>query len=119
MTIRDRRELRRGLGPVAWCALECLHELSADGGGSTTASVRVIAVELGIAKNTAHRALAALARAGLIEAVQTRDPGGRFRSGHYRLHLGALFAAPTPTARTGQQRKSLVAPEQLTFLPSG
>lgn len=118
MTVPDRRELRRGVGPVAWCALECLHELSVDGGRSTVASVRVIAGELGIAKNTAHRALAALARACLIEAVQRRDPGGRFRPGHYRLHVGALVAAPAPTTRTGQQRKPLVAPEQLTF-PSG
>jgi DNA-binding IclR family transcriptional regulator len=114
----DRRELRRRVGPVAWCALECLHEWSDDGGRSAVASVRVVAGELGVAKNTAHRALAALTGAGLIEGVQARDPGGRFRAGSYRLQVSDLFAAQAPTASTTHQRKPLIAPEQLTLLPT-
>src|SRR5438045_1872886 len=63
--------LRRSLGPVAWCALECLLERS-DDRRTATASVRAIAADLGIAKNTAHRAMTVLALAGLIEPAQER-----------------------------------------------
>jgi DNA-binding transcriptional MocR family regulator len=112
-------EVRRRVGPVAWCALECLLERSADGGRSTVSTVRGIAAELGVAKNTAHRALAALNRAGLIEPLQTRGSDGRFGAGRYRLHVAGLFAepAPTPTVKTSQQRKTAVAPEQLALIP--
>jgi DNA-binding transcriptional regulator YhcF (GntR family) len=122
VTVPDRRELRRGVGPVAWCALECLLEHSVDGGRTAVASVRAIAAELGVAKNTAHRALAALARAGLVEVVQSRDGAGRFRAGHYRLHVDGLADKPT-TQRTKQQRtkqqpKNTIQSQQLTLIPT-
>lgn len=96
---RRSAELRRDLGPVAWCALECLVERSTDA-RTSEASVRAVAAELGVAKNTAHRALAALCRAGLVTAAQARTADGRFRSGCYRLHLDAAVAAsPGPNTR--------------------
>ena len=109
--------LRRSLGPVPWCALECLIERSHDG-RSVDASVRLVAAELGVAKNTAHRALRALALAGLITAEQQRTDDGRFRSGRYRLHLdGLLDRAPRP-APPGRRRPAPVAADgQLTLLP--
>jgi DNA-binding transcriptional MocR family regulator len=55
---------------------------------ASTASVRSVALDLGVAKNTAHRALSKLAGAGLITAEQERLAGGAFGRGHYRLHLG-------------------------------
>lgn len=111
--------LRRELGPVAWCALECLLERS-DDGRTTVASVRAVAADLGVAKNTAHRALASLARAGLVEPVQARDTDGRFRPGRYVLHLGDLLAtaSTSPTPRTRHRAATAPDPAQLTLLPS-
>src|SRR5680860_1837213 len=82
---QDSAPLRRELGPVAWCALECLVARSDPGRNGTTAaaSVRSLAVDLGVAKNTAHRAISALVRAGLITSVQDRLHDGRFRAGEY------------------------------------
>jgi DNA-binding transcriptional ArsR family regulator len=48
-------------------------------------SVRGVAARLGVAPNTAQRALAALRKAGLINAMQERERGGRFGGTVYRL----------------------------------
>jgi DNA-binding MarR family transcriptional regulator len=107
---------RRDLGPVAWCVLECLLERS-DDGLTSTASVRAIAADLGVAKNTAHRAIARLVRAGVADPVQERDPRGRFRPGRYRLNLTDLSVAPTLTPRSPRPRsRPRVAPAQLSLL---
>jgi DNA-binding IclR family transcriptional regulator len=110
---------RRGLGPVAWCVLECLLERS-DDGRTCAASVRSIAADLGVAKNTAQRAIARLVNAGLAEPVQERDARGRFRPGRYRLHLtGLLAAAPTPTHQPRRPRPRAprrAGPTQLSLL---
>lgn len=114
-------QARRRVGPVAWCALECLLERS-DGGMTVEASVRGIAADLGVAKNTAHRAVAALARAGLIKPIQERDAQGRFRPGRYRLLLGDLVA-PTATPAPSRSRQGAIpdaaaAAAQLSLLPT-
>jgi DNA-binding IclR family transcriptional regulator len=106
--------VRRDVGPVAWCALEVLIERSPDG-RTSVASVRVVATELGVAKNTAHRALAVLARAALVEAMQERDPGGRFRTGRYRLRIDHLLTSTTPTKNT-HHRHTTSTPNQLTLI---
>jgi DNA-binding transcriptional MocR family regulator len=108
---------RRSLGPVAWCVLECLLERSDDGRASA-ASVRSIAADLGVAKNTAQRAIARLVRAGVAEPVQERDTRGRFRPGHYRLHVTDLLVpAPTPTPPRPRPRAARrAAPTQLSLL---
>ena len=111
--------LRRALGPVPWCALECLLERS-DDGRTAAASVRALAADLGVAKNTAHRALATLVRSGLISPVQQRDQSGRFCPGRYALHVDSLLRrtpAPATTSRTGPRQRA-TAPadtEQLTL----
>jgi DNA-binding IclR family transcriptional regulator len=89
--------MRRRLGPVAWCVLECLIERSNDR-RTAVASVRSLARDLGVAKNTAHRALAALVRTGVAEPVQDRDAAGRFRPGRYWLHVDELLAGDTADA---------------------
>lgn len=111
-------ELRRELGPVVWCALECLVGGS-DDGRTTTASVRALAVELGVAKNTAHRALTTLVRQGLVEAIQSRDGKGRFQPGRYRLHVGGLLADTTSARSRARSTSTIPAvdPAQLSLLP--
>lgn len=113
----DAAPLRRGLGPVAWCALECLASRSGHGrsGATAEASVRSLAVDLGVAKNTAHRAISALVRAGLISPVQDRHHDGRFRAGQYRLHVDGILtvAHPKPARRTGLASHE---PTQLSLL---
>ena len=108
--------LRRDLGPAAWCALECLVESSTDGHTADT-SVRAVAAELGVAKNTAHRAIAALTRAGLITAEQHRDGTGKFRPGRYRLHLERLLSNDTATPARRPRRRPAPAAAQLSLLP--
>lgn len=90
--------LRRELGPLAWCALECLASRSGPGrnGATAEASVRSLVVDLGAAKNTAHRAISALVRAGLISPVQDRHHDGRFGAGEYRLHVDGILTATCP-----------------------
>jgi DNA-binding IclR family transcriptional regulator len=108
--------MRRSLRPVAWCVLECLLEGS-DDGHTSTASVRAIAADLGVAKNTAQRAVASLVRAGVAESVQDRDASGRFRPGRYRLHVGDLTTEATPTPSRPRQRATRrAAPTQLSLL---
>ncbi len=107
-------DARRRVGPTAWCALECLIERSTDG-RTAEASVRAVAAELGVAKNTAHRAIATLARAGLVEAVQHRGRRGRFEAGRYLLHLHELAAPPSPPR--APRRAARVDDAQLTLLP--
>ncbi|MGH9186851.1 MAG: helix-turn-helix domain-containing protein [Acidimicrobiales bacterium] len=108
--------LRRQLGPTAWCMFECLRERSADD-RVADASVRAIAADLGVAKNTAHRAIATLVRAGLIEAEQRRDRDGRFQAGRYVLHLHQLSAMPAPTTRAPRRSTPRVDVGQLSLLP--
>ncbi len=93
--------LRRSLGAQAWCALECLAARATTGPDGTVAaaSVRALAAELGVAKNTAHRALASLAAAGLVSREQRRRPDGTFETGSYRLDLGKAITAPADEPR--------------------
>ena len=65
-------DVRRAVGPTAWCALEVLAATPADDGERwvVRSSVRDVAARLGVAPNTAQRALGVLREAGLITAVQ-------------------------------------------------
>jgi DNA-binding IclR family transcriptional regulator len=115
-------DLRRTLGPMPWCALEALLERSSDS-RMAAASVRSIAADLGVAKNTAHRAVAALVRAGVVESIPERDAAGWFRTGRYRLHVADLLTAaadttPTPPTPRLERRRGTrrTAPAQLSLL---
>ena len=125
-------EMRRRLGPVAWCALETIveHVQPSAEGGCAAVSVRTIAAELGVADNTAHRALRRLVLAGVVERRQARAGHGRFAAGTYRLTIGpdvlrATIEATTPAAPPVQQpkppRPRQLSPvvEQLVLLPNG
>ena len=110
--------LRRELGPVAWCALECLVERS-DDGRTVAASVRARRRRLGVAKNTAHRALR--------DARPRRARRGRAAADRRRpVPSRPLPAAPrrpprprpaTGTASSPSHPQHVADASQLTLLP--
>jgi DNA-binding transcriptional MocR family regulator len=94
---------RRSLGPTAWVAFEVLVERSETVAGERVAvgSVRAVAAELGVAKNTAARALALLRSAGVVTVVQTRDGAGQFAQARYVIHTTRVAShTATDTAVT-------------------
>ena len=129
-------ETRRSLGPLAWAALEALVTDARPNGDVDVAAttVRQLAERLGIAKNTAHRALTALRHAGFIEPMQSRSTAGQFASGSYRLAVAPSIlrlaaeasalpvAVPPSGARPSSSRLPRRVPspsQQLSLLPSG
>jgi DNA-binding transcriptional MocR family regulator len=79
--------LIRQVGPTAWAVLELIRERSESDGGAAFApvTIRNLAVELGLAKNTVQRAIQRLRAAGLIEPRQARTDAGTFATGRYEL----------------------------------
>ncbi len=121
---------RRALGPVAWAALEVLATSPSEGEGEgwvVRASVRTIAGRLGVAVNTAQRALRVLRDAKLIEHAQARAGTGRFDAACYRLEIPAdvliVGTAPNdrlPTRSLSSSHHAKPSPiaEQLLLLPT-
>jgi DNA-binding transcriptional ArsR family regulator len=94
--------LRRALTSCAWVALECL-VARADPTGDTPIieiGIRELAADLGGSKNTAQRAIDALAAAGLVTAEHTRREDGTFLPTRYHLHLPSDVLVPVPPQRT-------------------
>lgn len=84
----ESRAWRRQLGALAWAALEHL-ALAAQPdelGWAAPVGVRDVAAGLGVTKDTAARAVASLAAAGLVAFAQVETVEGQRRSG-YRLTL--------------------------------
>jgi len=82
------QELRRRLGPLAWCALETM-ALGAEREGDNWLSVgglRALAQQMGVTKDTAGRAVAPLLGEGLLARVRLDDPDPARLSG-YLLRL--------------------------------
>jgi hypothetical protein len=103
----ESRQWRRKLGALAWAALEHL-ALSArqdEQGWAAPVGVRDVATAIGVTKDTAARAVAALATAGLVTRSRVETHERRRRPG-YRLHLPAgIEARPRPgNADTQLQR---------------
>ena len=104
-----QREWRRALRPTAWVVLEALTEQATPRPGDRApvayVSVRALAAELGLSKDTVADALQALRTAGLVSRVdQSKDGTGRFVRGAYRLHLhrpvrATHAAEPPPPTR--------------------
>jgi hypothetical protein len=79
---------RRKLGPLRWAVVEELAvgaELDEEGWAARIGS-RGVGERLGVTKETAARALSALAAVGLVERTTLRVGSGHTRSG-YRLYL--------------------------------
>ncbi len=95
------RVLRRSLGPTAWAVLGdvCMDAESDDAGIQVAAtSARRVGDHLGIAKDTAARALRRLTAAGILRRrPQVAGPAGQFTRGTYEVHLpGSVTPAPCP-----------------------
>jgi len=91
--------LRRQLGAMPWCALEAVVAASNDS-GLAAVSIRSLAIELGVSKNTVQRALAVLRDAGLIQVAAARREAGRFTAGGYRVTAASSLLARADTALT-------------------
>ena len=114
---------RRSLAPLSWVVLEALAESSRERSGVTVSekSVRALADELGLAKDTIGRAIQRLQRAGLVSRIDTRSTDGRFGRGCYVLDIpDDLFnscSARVPYTTTRRAAtKSSRRPEQLALL---
>lgn len=118
--------LRREPGAQAWSALEVI-VASAEQQLPTTAamSVRTLALELGVSKNTAARVLATLTAARLVAPRQARATTGTFEPGTYQLTVDAALItvdtshdlAPTRLRRTTSGRHATA--DQLSLLDVG
>ena len=82
--------LRRVVGPTAWVVLETLlHDAEPTGSDEYVAhrSIRNLAAEIGLAKDTVARAIRALREVGLISHAQRRTGAGTFDPGRYAISL--------------------------------
>ena len=115
--------LRRVVGPTAWVVLETLlHDAEPTGSDEYVAhrSIRDVAAEIGLAKDTVARAIRALREVGLISHAQCRTGAGTFDPGRYAISLPndvittsaaitpASCAAPRSTPRATTAQLSLV-----------
>jgi DNA-binding transcriptional MocR family regulator len=99
----------------------------APGGLIADASVRIVAAELAVAKNTAQRALKSLRAAAVVEPAQGRSGDGRFATASYLLSIPAEMlpssGAPQPPKQQAARRpappaRAASAVEQLVLVPS-
>jgi hypothetical protein len=119
------KALRRRLGPTAWVVLEAVVAQAHDAEGDLVAdgSVRSLASELGLAKNTVARALTILRECDLVAFTQTRASDGAFSAGRYVIALPPdvfTIATSRKTSPLSSRRTHRVTPasvEQLALLP--
>jgi DNA-binding transcriptional MocR family regulator len=124
----DAAGVRREVGPLAWCVLEVLAAAPVVDGDVVAASVRSLAVELGVSKNTIQRSMAALVAAGLVEHEQRRARDGRLERGGYRVSVSTSVLRPVDavgaaavvgSARSGSRRRAAVAGDAMLSLFAG
>lgn len=125
-------DVRRAVGPAAWCALEVLPATPADGGEPwiVNSLMRDVAVRLGVAPNTVQPFLAALRDAGLIAVIKGRGCAGRYGASPHRLTIDAsvlgrqtreplIASSPRPAPQSRVASKPAVARgQQLVLQPS-
>lgn len=106
----ESRQARRRLGPTAWAVLEDVAlDAYLDDHARLVAvtSVRRVALQLGISKDTAARALLRLADAGLVERQSRRDESGTFSASVYVVCLDHCRGL---SRSDGQQRPTIPCP---------
>jgi len=91
------RPWRRRLGWLTWAVLEdvALSAYPDTDGWAAPVGARAVAQNLGMTKDTAAKALAALAAAGIVERVNVHARDAKVRSG-YRINLPKLAIKPSP-----------------------
>jgi DNA-binding IclR family transcriptional regulator len=99
----DARDVVVRVGPVAWVVLETMAQQATANGDELVvgASVRSLAAELGLAKDTVARAVRRLRRAGLVEFV-----GERFKPGAYRLTVPTDLLHVDDSVRANRSARS-------------
>ena len=99
-------DLRRRVGPVAWVVLEtiCATANEADNRLVARSSVRDLAREVGLSRNTAARAVRRLVGAGVLTVEQDRAEHGTFGRSTYRLSL------PSNTIATSREPQLITTP---------
>ena len=109
-------KLRRRLDPTAWVVFEQLL-LESTGNGDTceaSVSVRSLATQLGLAKDTVARALIRLRRAGLVDASQSRTATGVYATGCYTLTIPPSITiddrTPPPASATSRTTRTPPSP---------
>ena len=102
----DASELRRDLGPTSWMVLEELLLRSTGPADACVAcvSVRALAASLGLAKDTAGRAIRRLRENGLIRVAQRRTDAGIFGTGIYLITVPECITLTAPTPAASQPR---------------
>lgn len=115
--------MRRRLGPTAWAVLEQLvaHSHGSTGTRVAAATVRSLACDLGVSKDTAARAVSRLRAAGIVTVEQARERSGAFATGGYRIDVPPCFvldddvaaaATTTPSRRPSRIASRPSAPAQ-------
>ena len=91
-------ELRRALGPTSWMVLEELLLRSTGPADACVArvSVRALAASLGLAKDTAGRAIRRLRDTGLVAIAQQRTESGVFDTGTYLIAVPDCITLTAP-----------------------
>ena len=91
-------ELRRALGPTSWMVLEelLLHSTGPADACVARVSVRALAASLGLAKDTAGRAIRRLRDVGLVTVAQQRTDGGVFDTGTYLIAVPDCITLTAP-----------------------
>ena len=92
--------LRRDLGPTSWMMLEELLLRSTGPADACVAcvSIRALAASLGLAKDTAGRAIHRLRDAGIVRVAQKRTVAGIFDSGTYLIAVPDCISLTAPSA---------------------
>jgi hypothetical protein len=112
----ETAELRRRLGPTAWVVFEELL-LASTGPNETchaSVSIRTLAAQLGLAKDTVARALIRLRGTGLVSNCQWRSKAGTFSTGNYQLTVPSSIVfedhsrVTSPTTRRPSSRSRLL-----------
>jgi hypothetical protein len=116
--------LRRAVGPTAWVVLEALLQNAEPTSADeyiARRSIRDLAADLGLAKDTVARALRVLRDVGLISHDQHRADAGTFDPGRYAISMpiGVVMSAPlitpSPSAEPRTTKRATTAQLSLAF----
>ena len=101
-------ELRSYVGSASWAVLEEMMQVAVGPRDRLVAevSIRSLATSLGVAKDTAARAVRRLRDLGVIEADQRRGDSGVFQAGVYRLAVPAACLAVAPDAPAAESPRA-------------